>query len=229
MLRCLWKYSYKKVQGIASLNSLLPLYFLDTESDRSRFVTLIIIKPMKELDKTIKRKYLFSSYDPNWITKFEIIKKNISEIFGEKAIQIEHIGSTSIPGMRAKPIIDVLIIVKDIKNISEQIDKMVDVGYDWGENYIAPNTIIFFKCGPDGEKLENIHVCEANAPKVKQFLIMRDFFRAFPEKAKQYADLKELNFQKYPDDYPAYRAAKKPFLDEIEKEAYGWFESKTNI
>ncbi|MDB5204759.1 MAG: hypothetical protein JWP09_787 [Candidatus Taylorbacteria bacterium] len=182
---------------------------------------------MKELDKNIKRKYLFSEYDPNWVNKFGSIKNFLSGIFGDKALQIEHVGSTSIPEMKAKPLIDVLIIVKDIKDLSQETLEMVDAGYEWGENYIAPDTLIFFKLGPDGEKLENIHVCEQDTPKVKQFLIMRDFFRTFPEKAKSYSDLKETNAQKYPTDYPAYRAAKKPFLDEMEKEAYEWAKSKS--
>lgn len=181
---------------------------------------------MKKLDKNIKRKYSISEYDPNWVTKFESIKKLISEIFGDKALQIEHVGSTSIPDMKAKPLIDVLIIVKDVKNLSQETLAMIDSGYEWGENYIAPGTLLFFKTGPDGEKLENIHVCKVGAPKARQFLIMRDFFRTFPEKAKQYADLKESNFQKHPDDYPAYRAAKAPFLEQMEKEAYKWEESR---
>lgn len=180
---------------------------------------------MNELDKNIKRKYSISEYDSNWVAKYESIKEIISGIFGDKAIQIEHVGSTSIPGMKAKPLIDVLIMVDNIKDLSQEISKMVSVGYEWGENYIAPDTIIFFRLGTQGEKLENIHVCEIGTPKAKQFLVMRDFFRTFPEKAKAYSNLKEANALKFPYDYPAYRAAKKPFLDEIEKEAYSWEES----
>jgi GrpB-like predicted nucleotidyltransferase (UPF0157 family) len=181
---------------------------------------------MKELDTNIKRKYKVSEYTTDWVTKFEVIKRFVSEIFGEKALQIEHVGSTSIPGMKAKPLVDVLIVVEDIKDLSKETLAMVNDGYEWGENYIAPDTFLFSKTNPDGEKLENIHVCEVGALKTRQFLVMRDFFRAFPEKAKQYSDLKELNFKKYPDDYPAYRAAKTPFLQQMEKEAYEWEEGE---
>jgi GrpB-like predicted nucleotidyltransferase (UPF0157 family) len=177
---------------------------------------------MKELDKNIKRKYSLSTYDPNWVNLFNSLKHFLEGVFGDKAIQIEHVGSTSIPGMKAKPIIDVLVIVEKMENFDTVKEKMVAAGYEWGENYIAPNTLIFFKPGPSGEKLENIHVCEKDAPKTRQFIIMRNFFRTFPEKAKRYSDLKEKNQSVHPDDYPAYRAAKKPFLDEMEKEAYEW-------
>ncbi len=181
---------------------------------------------MQNSEKTIQRKYSISDYDPNWIVKFQSIRNFVSEVFRSKALQIEHIGSTSIPGMKAKPIIDVLIVTKDVRDLSQETLKMVAAGYEWTENYIAPDSIIFFKADSYGEKLENIHVFLENAPKVKQFLIMRDFFRMFPEKAKAYSDLKEANAQKYPDDYLAYRAAKKPFLNAIEKEAYEWAEGR---
>ena len=68
---------------------------------------------------------------------------------------------------------------------------MIKAGYEWGENYIAPNTSTFFKLGSDGDKLENIHVCEVGAPKERQFIIMqRDYFRSHPNKTKEYSDLK---------------------------------------
>jgi GrpB-like predicted nucleotidyltransferase (UPF0157 family) len=179
---------------------------------------------MKELEKDIKRKYSISEFDPNWAVKFESIKRLISDNFRDKALSIEHVGSTSVQGMKAKPLIDVLVIVKDINDLSEEISKMANAGYEWVENYIAPDTLIFFKVGPDGEKLENIHVCEQGAPMARQLLVMRDFFRKFPLKAKEYSDLKEEIFQKYPDDYIAYRAAKSSLLSQMENEAYEWEE-----
>ena len=181
---------------------------------------------MKELDKNIKRKYSISEYDPNWINQFNVIKNFLITVFGNKAIQIEHVGSTSIPGMKAKPLIDILVIVEKIEDFIDEKNKMISAGYEWGENYIAPNTLIFFKLGSDGEKLENIHVCEKNTPKARQFLVMRNFFRNHPEKAKEYSALKENNSKMYPGDYPAYRAAKAPFLEKMEQEAYRWEESK---
>jgi GrpB-like predicted nucleotidyltransferase (UPF0157 family) len=181
---------------------------------------------MAELDKNIKRKYSISEYDPNWVNQFNSLKVFLTEVFGNKAIRIEHVGSTSIPGMKAKPLIDVLVVVEKMGDFFEEKNKMVQAGYKWGVDYIGPNTLLFFKIGADSEKLENIHVCAKDAPKTRQFLVMRDFFRSHPEKAKQYSDLKEVNARMYPGDYPAYRAAKAPFLAQMEQEAYKWEESK---
>jgi GrpB-like predicted nucleotidyltransferase (UPF0157 family) len=182
---------------------------------------------MKELDKNVKRKYSFSEYDPNWMIQFQLIKEFLLKVFKGKALQIEHVGSTSIPGMKAKPLIDILIVVEKMEDFTKEKETMVESGYDWGADYIAPNTLIFFKLGADGEKLENIHVCEKYAPKTKQFLVMRDFFRTFPKKAQEYSDLKEGNAQRFPDDYPAYRAAKASFLDQMEQEAYRWQDERS--
>lgn len=181
---------------------------------------------MVELNKNIKRKYSISEYDPNWVNQFNSIKDFLSEVFGNKAIMIEHVGSTSIPEMKAKPVIDVLVVVNKMEDFLEQKSKMVQTGYEWGVDYIGPNTLLFFKLDPDGEKLENIHVCEKDAPNTRQFLVMRDFFCSHPEKAKEYSNLKEANLKRYPEDYPAYRAAKAPFLERMEQEAYKWEESK---
>lgn len=177
------------------------------------------------LDKNIKRKYFFRDYDPDWVNKFNAIKSILQLVFQDKAIKIEHVGSTSIPGMKAKPIIDVLVVVEKMEEFLEQREKMISLGYKWGENYIGPNTQIFFKTAEDESKIENIHICKSGDSKEKQFLIMRDFFRTFPAKAKEYSDLKEKNQALYPDDYPAYREAKAPFLQKMEQEAYFWFDN----
>jgi GrpB-like predicted nucleotidyltransferase (UPF0157 family) len=184
---------------------------------------------MKELDKNVKRKYSFTEYNPDWKFHFSAIKDYLISVFKDKALGVEHVGSTSIEGMKAKPLIDVLIVVGKMESFQEQINSMVKDGYEWGENYIAPNTLIFFKLGPDGEKLENIHVCEKDSAKARQFIVMRDYLRNHPERAKGYSELKEKNVLLYPGDYPAYRAAKDSFLKQLEKEAYEWGDNKKII
>ncbi len=182
---------------------------------------------MTQPDKNLKRKYTLSEYDPEWTQRFLAIKELLSVVFSEQAISIEHVGSTAVPDMTAKPIIDVLITVKAMEPFTHQKELMTDAGYEWGENYIAPNTVFFFKTKADGEKVENIHICGVGSPKTRQFLVMRDYLRTHPEKVKEYSDLKKKNTALYPDNYPAYREAKAPFLEKLEAEAYEWFRNKT--
>lgn len=168
-------------------------------------------------DKMLKRPYSIEQYDPAWAGKFKLVKKNLQDIFGSRALVIEHIGSTSIPGMDAKPVVDVLVVVERAESFSDEKMEMQKLGYESKDNYIAPDTVIFFKADSEGRKTENIHVCVKDSPKAIRFVTTRDYLRAHPERAKQYSDLKKELNKKFPADYPAYRAAKESFLNETER------------
>jgi GrpB-like predicted nucleotidyltransferase (UPF0157 family) len=174
------------------------------------------------LDKMQKRPYSIEPYNPEWVLKFIEIKKILEKVFGSKAIAIEHIGSTSIPGMSAKPVIDVLVTVEKMEPFTTEREEMTKYGYQNGDNYIAPETIIFFKTEEGDRKTENIHVCVKNSPKAIRFITTRDYLRVHPEKAKEYSQLKEELQKKYPHDYPAYREAKDSFVNEIGRLTDEW-------
>ncbi|PIX57508.1 MAG: hypothetical protein COZ48_00335 [Candidatus Yonathbacteria bacterium CG_4_10_14_3_um_filter_43_12] len=102
---------------------------------------------------------------------------------------------------------------------------MIKYGYEW-RCYTDPDGLVFIRLGPDGEKLENIHVCDDSSEKVHQFIVIRNYLRANPDKAKEYSELKRQNIILYPNDYPAYRNAKAPFLKKLEQEASVWERGK---
>jgi len=168
--------------------------------------------------------YSIEKYNPEWVTKFQSIRAMLESVFGARALAIEHVGSTSVPGIKAKPIIDILVVVESIDTFQNQRDEMLSRGYQIQENYIAPDTILFRKVDEHGNKLENIHVCESDTPMEKQFLVMRDYLRTFPEEAKCYSDFKDELVRKFPDDYESYRKAKDPFLQDLKQKAYDWNE-----
>jgi len=174
------------------------------------------------LDKMQKRTYSVEPYNPIWVSKFGEIKAMLQKVFASKALSIEHIGSTSIPHMSAKPVIDVLVVVSRMEPFVKEKEEMGRYGYQSADNYIAPDTVIFFKTEMGDRKIENIHICVKDSPKAVQFITTRDFLRAHPERAKQYSDLKEKLNKKFPDDYPAYRKAKQSFLGETERLTQKW-------
>jgi GrpB-like predicted nucleotidyltransferase (UPF0157 family) len=180
-----------------------------------------------ELDKNLKRKYTI----PEWNNVFQEYKKEIEEIFGDTILEIHHIGSTSIPGMAAKPLIDILILVSDIDDLDTETKKMAEHGYFWGRDYIEKDTLIFFKTEDSdqaSEKIVNIHVCEPENAKAAQFLVMKEYMLAHPDKVQEYVQLKrELNKQ-YPEDYPSYRKGKFDFLQNMEQDAYKWKQNLEN-
>lgn len=174
----------------------------------------------------INRKYSLFEYDPNWISKFNSIKELLLKVFGDKALRIEHVGSTSVQGMKAKPLIDVLVVVEKLEPFEKEKELMTKAGYEW-HYYPDPEGLTFSKFGSDGEKLEGIHMCEESSLWVRQFIVVRDYLRAHPKKAKEYSELKQKIIEIYPNDYPAYRKAKAPFLEQLKREAYLWEERKS--
>lgn len=173
--------------------------------------------------KKYPRKYYFTQYDDVWVKKYKKLENILLSIW-RKALSIDHIGSTSIPGMSAKPVIDVLITVNKMENFKEERGKMIELGFTCLENYIAPKSLNFYQTGGEDNKINNIHVCEIGSQHQRRFIIMRDYFRAHPGKAKIYSDLKQKNRDENPNNYVLYRNAKKEFLDREEQKAYQWFE-----
>lgn len=175
------------------------------------------------LDKNQKRPYSIEDPSDIWAQKFDEVKVILASVFKDKALTIEHIGSTSI-GIKAKPLLDICVIVKDINDITEEKDAMKKFGYLWEDGYIAPDSSFIYKLDGD-RKIENIHVVPPGHYKIDEFILKRDYFRSHPDKAREYEDLKVKLNEQHPDDYPAYRAGKAAFLLEIEKLAKEWRES----
>lgn len=169
--------------------------------------------------------YSIEPYDPTWVTKFEEIKKILEGIFSSKALSVEHIGSTAIPGMNAKPVVDVLVIVEKMEPFDVEKKVMTKLGYENKDNYIAPETIIFFKTNDAGIKTENIHVSVKNSDRAIMLIADRDYLKTHPERATQYSKLKYELYRKYPDDYISYREAKKDFVEETEVLTAEWLKS----
>ena len=91
------------------------------------------------------RKYSVVEYNPAWPEKFNEIKLFLESVFKEKLEKIEHFGSTAIPGMKAKPVVDVLLVVKKMENFTEERDEMISAGWKFDANYDEPGGLGFYK------------------------------------------------------------------------------------
>lgn len=176
---------------------------------------------MNKNTDTKNRKYSLSKYNPNWISKFNSIKKLLLKIFHDKALKIEHVGSTSIKGMAAKPLIDILVVVKKLELFEKEKKLMIKNGYEW-HYYPNPEGLSFSKFNSSGEKLVSIHICEEDSFWVSQFIVIRDYLKDHPQKAGEYSKLKQEIIKLHPNDYLAYRNAKAPFLKKLKQDAYLW-------
>jgi GrpB-like predicted nucleotidyltransferase (UPF0157 family) len=142
-------------------------------------------------------------------------------IFGDAILSFEHFGSTSVPGMKAKPVIDMMCLVKDIREIDQFNDQLHVLGYDVAGEWGIEGRRLFRKGGEN--RTHHIHVYRYDHPEIKRHLVFRDYLRVHPNEVSRYTSLKEQLADQY-DDTAYYSKAKKAFVSEMEKRALLWYE-----
>jgi len=165
--------------------------------------------------------YSVTNYDQDWPKRFETIKTKLSEIFGPKILRIEHIGSTSVPEMKAKPTIDILVELSEISDLTHETQEMEKLGYTRFDNYIAPNSLLFMD-GSGKERTEIIHIFPEGHPDISDKLGLRDFLRTHPDEVSQYENIKTDLASRFPDDYISYRKFKDEFVQNLLKRVREW-------
>jgi len=167
------------------------------------------------------RKVEVSNYDPDWVNEFEKEAVYLRNIFGGEMLKIHHIGSTSIPGMDAKPIIDILMVVQDIQKMDSFNQIMQCVGYILkGENGI-PGRRFFIK-GDEAHHTHHLHVFQKGHADITRHLNFRDYLIAHPVKVRKYARLKKALANRTPLDIDFYQSGKEQFIREIDEKANIW-------
>jgi GrpB-like predicted nucleotidyltransferase (UPF0157 family) len=164
------------------------------------------------------RKTQIAEYDPNWVHQFEKEARLLQSMLGEVALNIQHIGSTAIPGIKAKPIIDILITTNDINTIDSFDDKMEQLQYVIGGEFGLKGRRFYCK-GDDEHCLFHVHIYEATHPSVKLYLVFRDYMITHPDDAKKYESIKTDLALKYPNNRTLYTQSKGDFIDTIFKKA----------
>jgi GrpB-like predicted nucleotidyltransferase (UPF0157 family) len=166
---------------------------------------------------------ILSEYNPAWSEWFAEEKANLERLIGaENIARISHFGSTSVPGLTAKPTVDILLEIRDDANLSRLIDALSAPEYiclNPPDMPTLPPHLMFLKGYlPDGfaEKVYHIHVRYLGDPDEFYF---RDYLIAHPDAAAEYAGLKHRLFQNYEHDRDGYTAAKGAFIKEVTKQA----------
>ncbi|KYC41985.1 hypothetical protein WA1_18390 [Scytonema hofmannii PCC 7110] len=160
-------------------------------------------------------------YDPNWSDRFKSESCQISAIFRDVFVEIHHVGSTSVPGLRAKPIIDMLLLVTNIWEVDRYNDEMITLGYEpKGEFGISGRR--FFVKGGDASRTHHLHTYELDNPEVRKHIDFRDFLIHHPEEAQRYGDLKNELALLYRNDIESYMAGKAPLIKQLLQKAEAW-------
>ena len=168
------------------------------------------------------RKVEVVPHDPTWQVSFIEESKQIALAMGSNVVTIHHIGSTAIPNIYAKPIIDFLIEVKDIAKVDDRNPAMAALGYEAMGEFGIPGRRFFRKNNSAGKRTHHLHAFEAKSAEVKRHLAFRDYTIAHPEVAQKYSELKRELAKKYPEDIQGYMNGKNGFIKEVEKKALEW-------
>ena len=168
-------------------------------------------------------KVRLSEYDEKWIQMFNDEALFMRGIFRDEIVKFEHFGSTSVPGMKAKPVIDMMCLVKDITKINAFNEQMRSLGYDAAGEWGIQGRRLFRKGGEN--RTHHIHVYQYDNANIQRHLVVRDYLRNHPDEVERYSSLKEELAQRY-DDTAFYSKAKKPFVEEMEQRALQWFENQ---
>ena len=167
---------------------------------------------------TNQRTIEMAEHDPRWKEQFEAEAKLIRKVFGSEMVGLYHIGSTAIPGIKAKPIIDMLGEVKDIQNVSSFNIPMSRIGYQAkGEMGITGRQ--YFRKGKGIAHTHHLHIFQTGHPEIRRHLAFVDYLNAHPAEAQEYSALKVRLVQEFREKPEEYTAAKTNFIRAIDEKA----------
>ena len=164
------------------------------------------------------RKVVVLTYDVAWKTAFEKIINEIEAEIGDLIIGIEHIGSTSVEGMSAKPCIDIDVIIKDYSVFDEIVRKLGAIGYIHEGDLGIKDREVFKYADKPHLMTHHLYVCPRDSEELHRHIAFRDFLRKNPEAVKKYSRVKETAAQLFPDGIDQYIEYKSPCIEELYKE-----------
>jgi GrpB-like predicted nucleotidyltransferase (UPF0157 family) len=158
-------------------------------------------------------------YSAEWPDAFEAWRRRLSEALGEGAVRIEHVGSTAVAGLDAKPIIDIQVSVVDVEDEGAYVSAIEALGVSL--RFREPGHRYFRPAG-DRPRTVQIHVCNAGGEWEREHLLFRDYLRADQEARDAYARLKQDLADRYRDDRLAYNEGKTGFILDMLSDAEAW-------
>lgn len=171
------------------------------------------------------------AYDATWPDAFQKEANALRQVFGTRAVAIEHIGSTSVPGLQAKPIIDVLIVLDSTDDLALFSPAMEALGYRVrGECLEAeipgtPGRFYFSKDHGD-VRTHQVHVCRVGHPQVPDLLAFRDYLRVHPAVARDYETVKQRAAAEHRDTITGYMRQKAAFMTDTIRAARLWADAR---
>lgn len=167
------------------------------------------------------RKVEVTEYHPDWLELFEKEAEKIRQVLKGELVAIHHIGSTSVAGLKAKPIIDIMPIVHDIDRMEAYFELMQQIGFEQRGEKGIPGRRFFQKGGH--LRTHHVHMYAAGNPEIERHLAFRDYLRTHPDEGEVYGELKAALAKKFPYNIESYINGKDELVKEIERKALAWY------
>ena len=164
----------------------------------------------------VTRHIVVLPYDKQWKQDFLQIKDEIQNALGELALRIEHVGSTSVQGLSAKPIIDIDVVIKDYSVFDDVVSALGSIGYRHEGNLGIEGREAFTYDGKEHLQPHHLYVCPQDSAELKRHIA--DYLRTHPEAVCEYSRIKEEGAALYPHDIEKYIEHKSPFIEKVYRE-----------
>ena len=162
-------------------------------------------------------KVIVMPYDKEWQTDFEKIKNELENAIGDMVIAIEHVGSTSVQGMSAKPCIDIDVVIKDYSVFDILVSRLADIGYIHEGDLGIKDREAFKYTNKPHLQTHHLYVCPQYSAELHRHITFRDYLRTHPEAVNEYSKVKEKAAQLFPDDIDSYIEFKSPCIAKLYK------------
>lgn len=154
-------------------------------------------------------------YDESWKSAFQEIREEIECAMGDLIIGIEHVGSTSVEGMSAKPCIDLDVIIRDYSVFGAVVERLESIGYIYEGDLGIPDREAFKYLDKPHLLKHHLYVCPQHSRELFRHITFRDFLRSNPDAVQLYSSVKETAAKLFPDDIDQYIAYKAPCIENL--------------
>ena len=163
------------------------------------------------------RNIIVLPYDEKWAQAFLDIKSELDAALGGLAISVEHVGSTSVPGLAAKPIIDIDVVVHRTDMVAA-IQALATIGYEHEGNGGIEGREMFKYSGKEHLMDHHLYVCPEDSRELKRHVLFRDYLRSHPDAVQAYSQVKKEAAELYPHDIDGYINHKGTVIEKIYRE-----------
>lgn len=165
----------------------------------------------------MKKHVVVEPYNMEWKSDFIAIRDELDAVLKDIVLKIEHVGSTSVEGLSAKPVIDVDVVIKDTTVLPDVISALQTIGYFHEGDLGIPGREAFKYEGKEYLRKHHLYVCSQDSEELKRHITFRDYLRSNPDAVEEYSKIKEEAANLYPWDIDKYIEHKSPVIEMIYK------------